>query len=184
MTEIIIIRHGETEWNITGRFQGHSDIPLSAAGHEQAELLGKNIALDGIDKIYASDLIRAVETAQPLAARFRLPVEKDEALRELNFGTWEGRYFSEINEETPDLMKQFYRDPESIDIPGIENFQEFRRRVAGRVREIAAQNKGRRIVLISHGASIRILFADILSMPVRAIWHVSQFNTAVNRIRF
>ena len=81
-------------------------------------------------------------------------------------------------------MKQFYRDPESIDIPGIENFQEFRRRVAGRVREIAAQNKGRRIVLISHGASIRILFADILSMPVRAIWHVSQFNTAVNRIRF
>ena len=184
MTEIIIIRHGEPEWNITGRFQGHSDIPLSAAGHEQAELLGKNIALDGIDKIYASDLIRAVETAQPLAARFGLPVEKDAALRELNFGTWEGRYFSEINEETPDLMKQFYRDPESIDIPGIENFQEFRRRVAGRVREIAAQNKGRRIVLISHGASIRILFADILSMPVRAIWHVSQFNTAVNRIRF
>ena len=68
MTEIIIIRHGETEWNITGRFQGHSDVPLSAAGHEQAELLGKNIALDDIDKIYASDLIRAVETAQPLAA--------------------------------------------------------------------------------------------------------------------
>ena len=75
MTEIIIIRHGETEWNITGRFQGHSDVPLSAAGHEQAELLGKNIALDDIDKIYASDLIRAVETAQPLAARFGLPVE-------------------------------------------------------------------------------------------------------------
>ena len=78
----------------------------------------------------------------------------------------------------------FYRDPESIDIPGIENFQEFRRRVAVRVRTIAAENKGKRVVLISHGASIRILFADILSMPVRSIWHVSQFNTAVNRIRF
>ena len=184
MTEIIIIRHGETEWNVTGRFQGHSDIPLSSAGHEQARLLGKNIVIEGIDKIYASDLVRAVETAEPLAARFGLSVEKDVALRELNFGAWEGRYFSEINEETPDLMKQFYRDPESIDIPRIENFQEFRRRVAGRVRALAAENKGKRIAIVSHGASIRILFADILSMPVRAIWHVSQFNTAVNRIRF
>lgn len=184
MTEIIIIRHGETEWNIMGRFQGHSDIPLSPEGRRQAELLGQNLAIDAVDKIYASDLIRAVETAQPLAARFGLVVERDAALRELNFGAWEGRYFSEINEETPDMMKMFYRDPESIDIRGIENFQEFRRRVAGRVRAIAAENKGKRVVLISHGASIRILFADILSMPIRAIWHVSQFNTAVNRIRF
>ena len=184
MTEIIIIRHGETEWNIMGRFQGHSDIPLSPEGRRQAELLGQNLAIDAVDKIYASDLIRAVETAQPLAARFGLVLERDAALRELNFGAWEGRYFSEINEETPDMMKMFYRDPESIDIPGIENFQEFRRRVAGRVRAIAAENKGKRVVLISHGASIRILFADILSMPIRAIWHVSQFNTAVNRIRF
>lgn len=184
MTEIIIIRHGETEWNIMGRFQGHSDIPLSPEGRRQAELLGQNLAIDAVDKIYASDLIRAMETAQPLAARFGLVVERDAALRELNFGAWEGRYFSEINEETPDMMKMFYRDPESIDIRGIENFQEFRRRVAGRVRAIAAENKGKRVVLISHGASIRILFADILSMPIRAIWHVSQFNTAVNRIRF
>lgn len=184
MTEIIIIRHGETEWNIMGRFQGHSDIPLSPEGRRQAELLGQNLAIDAVDKIYASDLIRAVETAQPLAARFGLVVERDAALRELNFGAWEGRYFSEINEETPDMMKMFYRDPESIDIRGIENFQEFRRRVAGRVRAIAAENKGKRVVLISHGASIRILFTDILSMPIRAIWHVSQFNTAVNRIRF
>ena len=71
-----------------------------------------------------------------------------------------------------------------MNIPDSEPFPEFQRRVAGRVREIVAQERGKRIVIVSHGASIRILFADILSMPIRSIWHVSQLNTAVNKIRF
>ena len=144
MTEIIIIRHGETEWNKTGRFQGQSDVPLSAEGRAQAEVLGRN----------------------------------------LHFGKWEGRFFSEINEETPDMMTMFYRNPEEVAIPESEPFAVFQKRVSGRVRTIAAAHRDERVVLVSHGAAIRILFADILSMPVRAIWHVSQLNTAVNRIRF
>ena len=143
MTEIIIIRHGETEWNKTGRFQGHSDVPLSAEGRAQAEALGRHLALDHVDAIYASDLIRAMET-----------------------------------------MKQFYNDPEHADIPESEPFPVFQKRVAGRVREIVRAHQGKRIVIVSHGASIRILLADILAMPIRSIWHVSQLNTAVNKIRF
>ena len=77
MTEIIIIRHGETEWNQTGRFQGHSDVPLSETGRAQAEALGRNLGLDHVDAIYASDLTRAIETAAPLAARFGLTVTPD-----------------------------------------------------------------------------------------------------------
>ena len=93
MTEIIIIRHGETEWNKTGRFQGHSDIALSQEGRAQAAALGRNLAVDDVDAIYASDLTRAMETAAPLAKRFGLEVIPDAALRELNFGAWEGRNF-------------------------------------------------------------------------------------------
>ena len=184
MTEIIIIRHGETEWNKTGRFQGHSDVPLSAEGRAQAAALGKNLVVDHVDAIYASDLTRAMETAAPLAQRFGLEVISDPLLRELNFGSWEGRNFNDVNAENPNAMKNFYTDPEQADIPESEPFPEFQRRVAGRVREIVAQERGQRIVIVSHGASIRILFADILSMPIRSIWHVSQLNTAVNKIRF
>lgn len=184
MTEIIIIRHGETEWNKTGRFQGHSDVPLSAEGRAQAAALGRNLALDHVDAIYASDLTRAMETAAPLAKRFGLEVISDPLLRELNFGAWEGRNFNDVNAENPNSMKNFYTDPEQADIPESEPFPEFQRRVAGRVREIVAQERGKRIVIVSHGASIRILLADILAMPIRSIWHISQLNTAVNKIRF
>lgn len=184
MTEIIIIRHGETEWNKTGRFQGHSDVPLSAEGRAQAAALGKNLVVDHVDAIYASDLTRAMETAAPLAQRFGLEVISDPLLRELNFGSWEGRNFNDVNAENPDVMKTFYNDPERVNIPDSEPFPEFQRRVARRVREIVAQERGKRIVIVSHGASIRILFADILSMPIRSIWHVSQLNTAVNKVRF
>lgn len=184
MTEIIIIRHGETEWNKTGRFQGHSDVPLSAEGRAQAAALGQNLALDHVDAIYASDLTRAMETAAPLAKRFGFEVISDPLLRELNFGAWEGRHFDDVNAENPNAMKNFYTDPEQADIPESEPFPEFQRRVAGRVREIVAQERGKRIVIVSHGASIRILLADILAMPIRSIWHISQLNTAVNKIRF
>lgn len=184
MTEIIIIRHGETEWNKTGRFQGHSDVPLSAEGRAQAEALGRYLALNHVDAIYASDLIRAMETAAPLAARFGLTVTPDPLLRELNFGAWEGRSFNDVNAEHSDAMKQFYNDPEHADIPESEPFPVFQKRVAGRVREIVRAHQGKRIVIVSHGASIRILLADILAMPIRSIWHVSQLNTAVNKIRF
>ena len=184
MTEIIIIRHGETEWNKTGRFQGHSDVPLSAEGRAQAAALGQNLALDHVDAIYASDLTRAMETAAPLAKRFGFEVISDPLLRELNFGAWEGRSFSDVNAENPNAMKQFYNDPEYADIPDSEPFPDFQKRVAGRVREIAELHRGKRIVIVSHGASIRILLADILAMPIRSIWHISQLNTAVNKIRF
>lgn len=184
MTEIIIIRHGETEWNKTGRFQGHSDVPLSAEGRTQAAALGKNLVVDHVDAIYASDLTRAMETAAPLATRFGLPVIPDPQLRELNFGAWEGRNFNDVNAENPNAMKNFYTDPEQADIPESEPFPEFQRRVAGRVREIVAHERGKRVVIVSHGASIRILLADLLSMPIRSIWHLSQLNTAVNKIRF
>ena len=184
MTEIVIIRHGEPEWNQTGRFQGHSDVPLSEMGRAQAEALGRNLMLDHVDAIYASDLIRAMDTAAPLAARFGLSITPDPLLRELHFGAWEGRTFSDVNAESPNAMKRFYNDPERVEIPDSEPFPDFQKRVAGRVRAIAEQQRGKRVVIVSHGASIRILLADILVMPIRSIWHISQLNTAVNKIRF
>ena len=125
-----------------------------------------------------------METAAPLAARLGLTVVPDSALRELHFGAWEGRFFSEINTEDPETLKHFYRDPEHANIPDSEDFSVFQKRIAGRVRTIATEHRGERVIIVSHGAAIRILIADILAMPIRSIWHVSQLNTAVNCIRF
>ena len=166
MTEIIIIRHGETEWNQTGRFQGQSDVPLSAQGRAQAAALGRNLVAEHVDAVYASDLSRAMETAAPLADRYGLDVIPDPLLRELHFGRWEGRFFNEINEETPDMMKMFYRNPEEVNIPESEPFADFQRRVSRRVREIAAAHRHERVVLVSHGAAV---FCLRISSPCRFV---------------
>ena len=89
MTKIIFIRHGQTEWNITGRYQGQSDVPLSELGVEQAKKLAAAFPVQGLTAIYSSNLSRAMTTAQCVADRFGLTVQPRAELREINFGDWE-----------------------------------------------------------------------------------------------
>ena len=182
MTRVYLIRHGETEWNKIGRFQGQSDVPLSSLGVEQAEAIAKYAQLDYIERLYASDLSRAVETARPLAQKYGLAIETDEAFRELHFGEWEGRYFVDINDKYPGQMQYFYTAPEKITIPGSESFADFEQRTTTKLKEIVDANRGKTIAVVSHGAAIRVLVAKILQMPLNAIWHMAQYNTAINSI--
>src|SRR5213078_2372373 len=90
MTTLLLVRHGETDWNAAGRLQGHTDRPLSDYGREQARRLADELSSEGVDAIYTSDLARARETAEIVAERLHLPVVLDPDLREKNWGTWEG----------------------------------------------------------------------------------------------
>jgi hypothetical protein len=90
MTELLLVRHGETDWNAEGRLQGHTDRPLSDYGRDQARQLADDLATEAFDVIYASDLARARETAEIVAERLDVPVNVDPDLREKNWGTWEG----------------------------------------------------------------------------------------------
>ena len=101
MIRLFLIRHGETAWNVLGKYQGQSDVALSENGIKQAERLAANFPVDTLDRVYTSDLIRAAETAQMVAGRFGIPVKKCRDFRDIDFGDWEGMTYKEIASRWP-----------------------------------------------------------------------------------
>jgi broad specificity phosphatase PhoE len=153
VTTLLLVRHGETDWNAEGRLQGHTDRPLNEFGRRQAAALAERLADDGIDAVYASDLARARETAEILAERLGLPVATDPDLRERNWGNWEGLTGSE-------------RD--RVDYVGEER-DAHGERVIRAVRRIAEQHPGERIVVVTHGGSLRRIQVAAYGMALPVI---------------
>lgn len=151
MTTIFLIRHGETDWNRSGRWQGHADIPLSQVGREQARALAQRLLGEGafFDHLYASDLCRAFETAQLVGQALNIPVQPFPALREIHVGSWSGLTKAEIIERFPGAFSDFFHshDGESLDV--------FDRRVGEGVLELARRHPGERLALVTHGGTIR-----------------------------
>ena len=151
MTTVFLIRHGETDWNRSGRWQGHADIPLSQAGREQAQALAHRLLSEGafFDHLYASDLCRAFETAQVVARALNMPVQPFAALREIHVGSWSGLTKAEIIERFPGAFTDFFHshDGETLDV--------FDRRVGEGVLELARRHPGERLALVTHGGTIR-----------------------------
>lgn len=180
MTKIVLIRHGETEWNISGKYQGQTDIPLSAKGMDQAQRLAEHFPVEALDAIYSSDLCRAMRTAQYLAERFGIDIHPESSLRELNFGAWEGLSYEEIVSRWPDAMKNFLRHPDVLSIPEGETFGDLQKRGAKRIREIVAENDGKTVAVVAHGAILRTILCDALQIPLADLWRIRQYNTAVS----
>ena len=162
MATLLLVRHGETDWNAEGRLQGHTDRPLNEHGRRQARALAERLAGDDIAAVYASDLARARETAEILGAKLGLPVVLDAGLRERDWGNWEGLTGSE-------------RD--RVDHVG-EPADEHAERVLAAVRGIAERHPGARIVVVTHGGSLRRVQAATygMALPVVencAVWAVA-----------
>ena len=179
MTRIYLIRHGETEWNKTGRLQGNANILLSPEGVRQAKLLAEHTPFHTVDAIYSSDLSRAVKTAEILAEKFNLPVIQERGFRETNFGDWEGRPLSELA-IGDDSFKYFFTKPDKVHPKNGETFLQCQARVMTALEEIVAEHDNQSVVVVSHGAAIRLILCAALTMPIRKMWAISQFNMAVN----
>ena len=158
MTELLLVRHAETEWNREGRWQGHADPPLNEAGRAQARALAEALAGERLDAIYTSDLRRAAETAEILGAALGRPVTSDPDLREIDVGSWSGLTRSEVAEQFPDWETH---DGESRD--------ELEARVVGAVRRIAQRHPDGRVVIVSHGGSIRSLQRHFNGEPAQVL---------------
>ena len=152
MTTILLARHGETDWNLERRVQGHSDTPLNETGRAQALALAESLDDAALDAIYASDLERAYDTARIVAERKGLLVELLPELRERNFGTWEGLTDMEIFERYPQAKTGSWGDAETK--------EEMAERVLGALHRIAAEHPDGRVLVVTHGGPLRSLLVE------------------------
>ena len=177
---IYIVRHGQTEWNLLGKTQGHGNSDLTPKGIEQAELLADSMTKYPIDYIYSSDLGRAYQTAEIIGNKLNIEVEKTEALREMNFGTWEGRIIKDIIEEDPELYKMWRNEPHLAKIPQGETLSQIKERTDAFIKEINEKYDGKHIVLVTHSLCARIMLLSFLDSDVKNIYRINQANTALN----
>ena len=184
MTKIIFVRHGQTEWNVLGRYQGQTDIALSPLGIEQAEKLAAYFPVDKVEAVYSSDLVRAMTTARCVADRFGLTVEPRAELRELNFGDWEGLTYDEIVAKWPDALNNFFQHPDVLEIPHGESFPKLRERALDAVEDIVARHPNQTVAVFAHGAILRTILTAALHMDLKYVWTIRQFNTAVNIVTY
>ncbi len=157
-TAILLVRHGETDWNRESRFQGHADPPLNERGREQARVLADGLAGESIASVYTSPLRRAFETAQVIAARLGSDLRVLEGLREIDVGSWTGLTRTDIERRFPEAFARWL----TLDGHGWddgETYEQLTSRVVSAVREIAAANPGRQVVVVTHGGAIRSLIA-------------------------
>ncbi|MCY7301516.1 MAG: histidine phosphatase family protein [Thermoleophilia bacterium] len=151
MAHILLARHGETDWNLGRRVQGHTDIPLNETGASQATALADELAAEALVAVYSSDLERARDTAMAVAARHGLSVSIDQGLREKNFGTWEGLTDTEISEQFPDAKRGAWGDGETTEAVA--------ERVVAALSRVRQAHPEGLVLVVAHGGPLRAALA-------------------------
>jgi broad specificity phosphatase PhoE len=171
MTELILIRHGETDWNVEGRYQGQSDVPLNPIGVKQARDLARKFIPRSLDTIFSSNLSRAQQTALMLSEATGAPLHLDPRLREIDQGEWEGMLFSDIRTRYSEVYEQRRHYPLEVAPPGGETVGQVRERVLEAVKEIIQQHPNRRIAIVSHGLALAIIKVHFRDLPIADVWN-------------
>ena len=181
-TRLIVVRHGETAWNVDTRIQGHLDIPLNATGLWQARQLGDALAGEAISAIYTSDLLRARRTAQAVADATGAALVDEPGLRERAFGSFQGRTFAEVETEHPEQARRWrQRDPDYAPDGG-ESLRVLRERVVNTTHRLAARHPGELVLLVTHGGVLDVLYRAATRQDIQAprTWQLG--NAAINRL--
>jgi alpha-ribazole phosphatase len=184
MTTLLLIRHGQTDWNLEGRYTGQSDVPLNETGREQARELAALLVAEQVppDVIYASDLERARETAEIIAGRFGLPVQTDGRLREVNQGEWEGMYFPDIVARYAQEFAEREADPLNVAPPGGETVGQVQARVQAAVADMAARYPAQRVAVVAHGMVLALIRLEAYGYPVEQVWQLVPPNCEVEEV--
>jgi broad specificity phosphatase PhoE len=170
---MILIRHGETDWNNKGRWQGQEDVPLNQHGHHQALEVANTLVNTHIDAVYASDLTRAVDTARPLAQVAGLPIQLDSRLREIHQGEWQGLLISEIQRRYADLFKKRAGDPFEVAPPGGETAGQVWKRVHQVLHEIVKEHPNATVAIVSHGFVLAVARVYFENKPLEYVWEMA-----------
>jgi broad specificity phosphatase PhoE len=182
MTRLILIRHGETDWNVENRWQGQADVPLNANGRAQAHQVAERLKNDGLQAIYASDLERTRETARELTRVTGLEVRLDPRLREIHQGDWQGMLASEIETR---YAWFFQNRPDNLlesAPPGGETIGQVQARVIAAIQDIVQAHPGGSVAVVSHGFAIAVILAYYQGVPPEKIWDLLPRHDEINEI--
>jgi probable phosphoglycerate mutase len=183
MTELILIRHGETDWNRELRFQGHVDVSLNATGLEQARRLAARMAGEKAAALYASDLLRARQTAQPIGARLELNPLTEAGLREQSFGRVDGMRVDDIKAQHPDAWEGWLRFEEDYAMPEGESTRQFHARVMDAVQRVVAGHPDQTVVVVTHGGVLDMIYRTARALGLNGPRQSEIPNAGLNRVR-
>jgi broad specificity phosphatase PhoE len=156
-THLFLIRHGETDWNVEGRYQGQANPPLNERGQYQAHELGEKLVQFDLDLLYTSPLLRSKQTAEIIARKLAIPVYEDKRLMEIHQGDWQTRLRSEIEGIYPDLFKRWQTSPWEVTPPGGESLEQVQKRVYSAIDDLLQIHTGQRIGIITHRIPIALI---------------------------
>jgi len=183
MLRLLIVRHGETEWNAQSRYQGQSDVPLSDVGRAQARALVGRLAREPLDAVYISDLSRALETAEIVLNGRNIPQVIEPRLREMHFGVMEGLTFNDAYALYPKEIDAWLNDYNTPP-PGGEDLESFAARVGSLMQELQARHEGQTILLVAHGGPLSEMARLALKMPHTHRWSFMMDNASLSELQF
>ena len=187
MTELILIRHGETDWNRELRFQGQVDVPLNAVGHEQARRLAVRLAGEAAHLLVCSDLIRTQQTALPIRQQSLQPFAcntlLNNALREQNFGVVDGLRVAEIKVQHPEAWAQWLQFQPDYAFAGGESTRQFHARVMAAVQALVLAHAQQTLVVVTHGGVLDMIYRTARALPLAGPRQSAIPNAGLNRVR-
>lgn len=184
MTTLWLIRHPQPESGAEGRCYGSLDWRLSERGLLQAQSIAGRLRGEPLAAIYTSPRLRCLQAAEALAAGRTCPLETLDALRELDFGDFEGRRYEEIERSHPEIYREWMEHPTEVQFPGGECFRTMRQRVLDAAADLRARHAADTIALITHGGAVRIILAEALGIPPRHLFRLAQRHGAMNLLRY
>lgn len=176
MTELWLVRHGQTDWNTEFRIQGSIDKPLNARGIEQANELAQKLKEVHFDAIYSSPAKRAYQTASAIAKQLGLPIRTDDRLKEISLGLWEGLTWQQVQERYPEMFAKRKADPVHFAPDGAETYGDLARRMVLAANDIAFAHPGERVLVVSHGMSLATLLSKDNGSPLSDAYHLVPQN--------
>jgi broad specificity phosphatase PhoE len=172
MLEIVLARHGETDWNAGQIFRGRADVPLNESGLRQAEMLGGYLSRFEIKAVYASPLQRAAATAAAIAEHHSLEVIKADGLVDFDYGEWQGLSRGEVMERYGELYDRWTAHPERVAMPGGERLGNVRERALAVVDDVIRKHDGGMVVLVSHRVVSKVLICALLGLDDSRFWNI------------
>jgi len=173
MTELILVRHGETVWNVEKIYRGRADVNLDEVGIKQAELLGQYLSNWELEAIYSSPLKRALATANIIARYHKIGVYIADGLIDFDYGEWQSLPEQEVRKLYPALLDKWHNNPHEVRMPSGESLADVRERAAGIVDDVISKYKGS-VVLASHRVVNKVLVCSLLGLDNSYFWNIKQ----------